>query len=88
MENEYDHVNLEFLIYLLQRFGFGEKWLKWIEFCIATDRFCLGEWNTYIQLCYLRCILICIKAVSSLRLDLSKIVLVGEVRDVTELQAI
>lgn len=42
-EKEYDHVNLEFMIYLLQRVWFGEKWLKWREFCTAIVRFCLGE---------------------------------------------
>jgi hypothetical protein len=42
-----------------------------------------------IQLCYLRCILICFEEVSSLRINLSKSenVLVREVRDVIELES-
>jgi hypothetical protein len=39
LEKEYDHVNWEFLLYLLQRCGFGEKWKSWIRFCISTMRF-------------------------------------------------
>ncbi|KAF5477107.1 hypothetical protein F2P56_003780, partial [Juglans regia] len=39
MEKAYDHVNWKFLLYLLARCGFGERWMKWIEFCISTVRF-------------------------------------------------
>jgi hypothetical protein len=28
-----------FLLYLLQRWGLGEKWKAWIQFCISTVRF-------------------------------------------------
>lgn len=41
IEKAYDHVNLDFLINILRQMGFGEKWLKWIEFCIRTARFSL-----------------------------------------------
>jgi len=39
LENAYDHVNWEFLLYLLSICGFGEIWRDWIEFCILTVRF-------------------------------------------------
>lgn len=39
MKKVYDHVNWKFLLYLLARCDFGEKWLNWVEFCISTFRF-------------------------------------------------
>jgi hypothetical protein len=39
MEKTYDHVNWNFLLYLLRRCGFGEKWCMWIKQCISTTRF-------------------------------------------------
>jgi len=39
LEKAFDHVNWEFLLYLLKRWGFGEKWRDWIEHCISTVRF-------------------------------------------------
>jgi hypothetical protein len=39
LEEAYDHVNCDFLLYLLQRCGLGEKWRDWIRFCISTVRF-------------------------------------------------
>jgi hypothetical protein len=39
LEKAYDHVNWKFLLYILQRCGFLEKWRKWIYFCISTVRF-------------------------------------------------
>jgi hypothetical protein len=35
----YDHVNWDFLLYMLQMYGFGERWRDWIEFCISTVKF-------------------------------------------------
>jgi hypothetical protein len=39
VEKAYDHVNWDFLLYMLKRCGFGEKWCSWISFCISTVRF-------------------------------------------------
>jgi hypothetical protein len=39
VEKAYDHVNWKFLLYLLERCGFFERWWKWIHFCISTVRF-------------------------------------------------
>jgi hypothetical protein len=35
LEKAYDHVNREFLSYLLGHLGFGSKWRKWISYCIS-----------------------------------------------------
>jgi hypothetical protein len=34
-----DHVNWEFLLYMLNRCGFGEKWRTLIPHCISMVRF-------------------------------------------------
>ena len=39
VEKAYDHVNRKFLIYMLQRCGFSERWRSWMNFCISTARF-------------------------------------------------
>jgi hypothetical protein len=39
VEKAYDHVNWNFLLYLLERCGFYLKWRKWIHYCISTGRF-------------------------------------------------
>jgi hypothetical protein len=39
MEKAYDHVDWSFLLYLLRRCGFGEKWCLWIKHCILSARF-------------------------------------------------
>jgi hypothetical protein len=39
LEKAYDHVNWDFLLYLLQRCSFGEKWRAWIRFFISMVRF-------------------------------------------------
>ena len=39
VEKAYDHVSWDFLMYMLQRCGFSEKWRKWIRYCILTIKF-------------------------------------------------
>ena len=39
IEKAYDHVNLEFLMFLLQQCGFSDKWRRWIRCCISTVKF-------------------------------------------------
>jgi hypothetical protein len=39
LEKANDHVNWNFLLYLLRRCGFSDKWCSWIFFCISTARF-------------------------------------------------
>ena len=39
VEEAYDHVSWDFLMYMLQRCGFSEKWRKWIRYCISTVKF-------------------------------------------------
>ena len=39
VEKAYDHVNWNFLMYMLERCGFGAKWRKWMYFCLSTVRF-------------------------------------------------
>jgi hypothetical protein len=35
IEKAYEHVNYEFLLYLLRKCSFGEKWRTWIEHSIS-----------------------------------------------------
>ena len=39
IEKAYDHVNWEFLLYILHQSGFSANWCEWIGFCISTVRF-------------------------------------------------
>jgi hypothetical protein len=38
LEKSYDYANWEFLLYLLKRCCFGERWRDWIAHCISTVR--------------------------------------------------
>ncbi|RVW27875.1 K(+) efflux antiporter 2, chloroplastic [Vitis vinifera] len=39
IEKAYDHVCWKFLLAMLKKMGFGERWIKWIEWCISTVRY-------------------------------------------------
>jgi hypothetical protein len=36
IEKAYDHINWKFLLYMLRRCDFGEKWCSWIAHCISS----------------------------------------------------
>jgi hypothetical protein len=36
LEKAYDHVNWDFLLYMLRRCAFGGKWCSWIAHCISN----------------------------------------------------
>ena len=37
LEKAYNHINWDFLLTMMQKMGFGEKWAGWIRWCISTD---------------------------------------------------
>ena len=39
LEKAYDHVDWSFLLSVLTKMGFGERWIKWISWCISSTRF-------------------------------------------------
>ena len=39
VEKVYDHVNWDFLLYMLKMCGFGAKCCSWISFCTSSIRF-------------------------------------------------
>ncbi len=36
MEKAYNHVNWNFLMYMMEHYGFGSKWRNWVYLCIST----------------------------------------------------
>ena len=38
-EKTYDHIKWDFLQQVLERMGFGSKWISWINWCISTTSF-------------------------------------------------
>ena len=39
IEKAYDHVNWAFLLVVIEKMGFGQKWIRWIHWCISTTKF-------------------------------------------------
>ncbi|RVW37191.1 Mitochondrial carrier protein MTM1 [Vitis vinifera] len=39
IEKTYDHVNWNFLLLVLNKMGFGDKWVRWIKWCISIVSF-------------------------------------------------
>ena len=39
LKKAYDWINWDFLLSVMQRMGFGEKWIGWIRWCISTASF-------------------------------------------------
>ena len=39
IEKAYDNVDWSFLLTVMQKMGFGEKWIGWIKWCISTTSF-------------------------------------------------
>ena len=39
IEAAYDYVSWSFLLMMLKKMGFGDRWISWIEWCISTLRF-------------------------------------------------
>lgn len=36
IEKTYDHVNWKFLLKIVAQMRFGERWMRWVGFCIKT----------------------------------------------------
>ena len=39
IEKAYDHIRWDFLLQILERMGFGSKWISWINWCISRASF-------------------------------------------------
>ena len=39
IEKAYDSINWNFLMKVLQKMGFGPRWMEWIWWCISTVKF-------------------------------------------------
>ncbi|RVX11490.1 hypothetical protein CK203_015858 [Vitis vinifera] len=39
IEKAYDHVDWDFLLAVMEKMGFGERWCRWIKWCLSTVRY-------------------------------------------------
>ena len=39
IDKAYDNVDWSFLLTIMQKMGFGDKWIGWIKWCISTASF-------------------------------------------------
>ena len=39
IEKAHDHMDWHFLLAVLEKMGFGERWRRWIKWCLSTARF-------------------------------------------------
>ena len=39
IEKAYDNINWQFLLKVMQKMGFGSKWLRWMWWCISTAKY-------------------------------------------------
>jgi hypothetical protein len=50
IEKAFDHVNWDFFLYSLKMCSFGEKWCKWVAYCISSVRFSILVNGTLLSL--------------------------------------
>ena len=39
IEKAYDHVDWSFLLAVMEKIGFGERWCRWIKWCLSIVSF-------------------------------------------------
>ena len=39
IKKAYDHINWEFVLLVLEKIGFGNRWVNWVKWCISTASF-------------------------------------------------